>query len=110
MAPEVVVEAGGALLGGVEARQHLGVDLQLVVVVLLLLPRLCLATDPNPAAPGGDEDPTPPPAPLPAAAAWLPQLSATSSTAIQYSLSSLHRGGASSSSRWEGALHLRSAR
>lgn len=40
MAPEVVVEAGGALLGGVEARQHLGVDLQLVVVVLLLLPRL----------------------------------------------------------------------
>ena len=40
MAPEVIVEAGGALLDGVEARQHLGLDLQLVVVVLLLLPRL----------------------------------------------------------------------
>ena len=40
MAPEVVVEAGGAFLSGVEARQHLGLDLQLVVVVLLLLPRM----------------------------------------------------------------------
>ena len=40
MAPEVVVEAGGALLGGVEARQHLGVDFQLMMVVVVLLPRL----------------------------------------------------------------------